>query len=259
MVHKSNTTCSWGEAVSAEIMADIFSLVITVTFIHYWYSFFSVSSCFRFLSAVFQSDLLQHTKTFTHTSGNFSSAWFALRLSSTCLSKFLLVLALRPRCGESPSSGFLSSSSLVSPSQISLISSLSRRCVSSLSPPSLPPSPPFAFFSSRFSSVLLFFSSLSSFICLSSSLVRLQRVLKSWGHQETSSAARFFPPTIPLLFSLHSAFFFTTVPRSYLFASSLFWLFFFFIENFFGCCLFFLLFVPFSALLLAPHLQYNVI
>lgn len=67
MVHKSNTTCSWGEAVSAEIMADIFSLVITVTFIHYWYSFFSVSSCFRFLSAVFQSDLLQHTKTFTHT------------------------------------------------------------------------------------------------------------------------------------------------------------------------------------------------
>lgn len=224
MVHKSNTTCSWGEAVSAEIMADIFSLVITVTFIHYWYSFFSVSSCFRFLSAVFQSDLLQHTKTFTHT----HPATFPLHG---------LLSVSPPRVFQSSSSFWLwdhdVGNRLHQAFFLLHLSSLPHRSPSfppfpvDVSPPSLPPSPPFAFFSSRFSSVLLFFSSLSSFICLSSSLVRLQRVLKSWGHQETSSAARFFPPTIPLLFSLHSAFFFTTVPRSYLFASSLFWLFFF--------------------------------
>ena len=210
----------------AGIMADIFFflLVIAVSFIHYWYSFFSVSACFRFLSADFQSDLLQHRKTLTHTHPPTFPLHGLLSVSP-------------PRVFQSSSSFwlwdhdvgkrffrlsffFISRLSLTDLPHFLPFPSMALLPLSSFK--TIPPSPPFAFFCSRFSSVLLFFSSLSSFICLSSSLVRLQRVLKSWGHQETSSAAHFFPPTIPLLFSLHSAFFFIAVARSYLFTSSLF-------------------------------------
>lgn len=182
--------------------------------------------------------------------------------------KVFLHLSLRPWCGGSPSSGFsfffisgLSSTDL--PHFLPFLS----MCLLPLSSfKTIPASPSIssicsdAFFSSCFSSILLFFSSLSSFICLSSSLVRLQRFLKSWGHQETSSTVHFFLPTIPLSSSYFIQLSSSLVPHSSLLSSSLFshsWAFHF--GLFLWLTPLFLLFVPFPFLLLAPHLQYNVI
>ena len=233
----------------AGIMADIFFflLVIAVSFIHYWYSFFSVSACFRFLSADFQSDLLQHRKTLTHTSANFSSAWFAFCLSSTCLSEFLLFLALRPWCGETLLQAFF----------LLHLSTLPHRS------PSFPPFPvdgsPASLLFQNHPSIpsvrLLLLPFQLCFIILfiplffhlplqfSCSLAKSFEVLRSSRNFFSCALLSSNHSSVVLAsfsFLLHCSCSFLSVHFILIFPESAFsiWTF-FFIENFFGCCPFF--------------------
>lgn len=138
----------------------------------------------------------------------------------TCLSDFVLI-PLWGRNVRSPSSGFVSSSSLPSPSQISLISSLSRLsplppCLPKTSRP-LPPSPHLLRNCLKHTFSALFHGSFHPSLLSSGSLVLLlacKIVLKSGVHQETSSNrsvpfSNRFPVLSPLfLFTSTVEFFF---------------------------------------------------